>query len=304
MGGGKRLRPQFAHWGWVGAGGDPGSDVPDRLGAAIELLHATALFHDDVIDDAATRRGRPTTHRRIADEHRRSGWAGESRRYGEGAAVLIGDVTYVMSDALMDGLSPAARRIWHDLRLEMNIGQYLDTLGSARRERRVEVAERICRLKSAKYTIERPLHLGAVAADTVVGESLMPMLSAYGLPLGDAFQMRDDILGAFGDPDLTGKPVGGDFREGKPTPMLARAVSRATPEQRVILDLVGTTDLDDQSVAAIQQAVIDTGAVDETEKVIRALRDRAIDALDASRLGGDAHGALVALADAVTRRDV
>lgn len=304
MGGGKRLRPQFAHWGWVGAGGDPESRVPDKVGAAIELLHATALFHDDVIDDAATRRGRPTTHRRIADEHSRNGWSGESRRFGEGVAVLIGDVTYVISDSLMDGLSPSARGIWHDLRLEMNIGQYLDTLGSARRERRLEVAERICRLKSAKYTIERPLHLGAVAADATAGVALMPMFSAYGLPLGDAFQMRDDILGAFGDPDLTGKPVGGDFREGKPTPMLARAVNLATPDQRAVLDLVGTPELDDESVASIQQVVVDTGALEETENVIRALRDEAINALDASRLNGDAHGALVQLADAVTRRDV
>lgn len=304
LGGGKRLRPQFAHWGWVGAGGDPGSDIPDRVGAAIELLHATALFHDDVIDDAATRRGRSTTHRRKADEHHRNGWAGESRRFGEGAAVLIGDVTYVISDSLMDGLSPTARAIWHDLRIEMNIGQYLDTLGSARRERRLEVAERICRLKSAKYTIERPLHLGAVAADATVGVTLMPMFSAYGLPLGDAFQMRDDILGAFGDPDLTGKPVGGDFREGKPTPMLARAMNLATSDQRAVLDLVGMPDLDDQSVAAIQQVVVDTGALEETENVIRTLRDRAIDALDSSVLRGDAHGALVELADAVTRRVV
>lgn len=303
LGGGKRLRPQFTYWGWVGAGGDPASGVPDQLGAAIELLHAMALFHDDVIDDASTRRGRLTTHRRIAHTHAQNKWSGESRRFGEGVAVLIGDITYVISDSLMSEVPESARAIWHELRLEMNIGQYLDTLGAARRERRVEVAERICRLKSAKYTIERPLHLGAVAANTTVGTSLMPMFSAYGLPLGDAFQMRDDILGAFGDPDLTGKPVGGDFREGKPTPMLARAVSAATPEQRVILDLVGHEDLDDDAVSKIQQVVIDTGAVEEMERVIRSLRDDAINALDAEQLWGDSHDALVSLADAVTRRD-
>lgn len=303
MGGGKRLRPQFAHWGWVAAGGDPGSVTPDRIGAGIELLHATALFHDDVIDDASTRRGRLTAHRRIADEHHQNRWSGESRRFGEGAAVLIGDITFVISDSLMNDIPSSARTIWHELRMEMNIGQYLDTLGAARRERRVEVAERICRLKSAKYTIERPLHLGAVAADQARGTALMPMFSGYGLPLGDAFQMRDDILGAFGDPDLTGKPVGGDFHEGKPTPMLARAVNLASPAQRAVLELVGSDSLDDEAVSRIQQVVIDTGALEEMETVIRTLRDRAIGALDASRMDGDAHDELVSLADVVTRRD-
>lgn len=303
LGGGKRLRPQFCHWGWVAAGGREDSPQPDRIGAAIELLHASALFHDDVIDDAWTRRGRVTTQHRLADEHRDNRWAGESRRFGEGAAVLIGDITYVMSDSLMDGVSSSARSVWHDLRLEMNIGQYLDTLGSARRERRLEVAERICRLKSAKYTIERPLHLGAMAADERRGLDLMPMFSDYGLPLGDAFQMRDDILGAFGDPDLTGKPVGGDFREGKPTPMLARAVALASTTQRKILDLVGTDGLDDDAIARIQQVVIDTGALEEMELVVSRLRDQAIAALDEARLDGDAHAELVRLADQVTRRD-
>jgi geranylgeranyl diphosphate synthase type I len=182
LGGGKRLRPQFAHWGWVAAGGDPSDGQQFRIGAAIELLHVFALFHDDVIDDAETRRGNTTTHRRMADMHSAEKMAGESRRFGEGAAILIGDITYVMSDKLMDDVSPSARSIWHDLRMEMNIGQYLDTLGSARRERRIEIAERICRYKSAKYTIERPLHLGAVAANEDSGTNLMSMLSASPLP--------------------------------------------------------------------------------------------------------------------------
>lgn len=303
LGGGKRLRPQFCHWGWIAAGGQVSSPIPDRIGAAVELLHAMALFHDDVIDDAAMRRGQATTHRRISAGHARSGWSGESRRFGEGAAILIGDITFVLSDSLMDGVSAGARQVWHELRMEMNIGQFLDTLGSARRERRVEVAERICRLKSSKYTIERPLHLGALAADEVRGAAMLPMLSEYGLPLGDAFQMRDDILGAFGDPAVTGKPVGGDFREGKPTPMLARAFSAATTEQRVILDMVGSTDLDDAAVARIQQVVIDTGALEEMESVVLRLRDRAIGALDSTRMAGNAHDELVKLADSVTRRD-
>ena len=304
LGGGKRLRPQFCHWGWVAAGGDADGGVQVRIGAAIELLHVFALFHDDVIDDAETRRGQPTTHRRLSEQHVVDKMAGEARRFGEGAAILIGDITYVMSDQLMDGISAEARLIWHELRMEMNIGQYLDTLGSANRERRIEVAERICRYKSAKYTIERPLHLGAFAADVQQGTTLAPMLSAYGLPLGDAFQMRDDILGAFGDPIVTGKPVGGDFVEGKPTPMLARAYAAATAAQLQVLDLVGSPELSESDVVKIQEVVTATGAVDEMESLIVTLRDEAIQSLDKSLMHGESHEALVELADTVTHRTV
>lgn len=303
LGGGKRLRPRFCHWGWVAAGGGAESSKQVRLGAAIELLHVCALFHDDVIDDAATRRGAPAAHRTFASAHAREQWAGESRRFGEGAAILIGDITFVMADMLMDGVSNEARSLWHELRLEVNVGQYLDVLGGARRERRLEVAERICRYKSAKYTVERPLHLGAFAADEAVGVRIAPMLSEYGVSLGEAFQMRDDVLGAFGDAGVTGKPVGGDFREGKPTPMLARAHAVADDVQRAVLDLVGTADLADSDVARIQQVVVDTGALVETERIISSLRDRAITALDPALLAGDSHRALVELAVAVTSRN-
>ena len=302
LGGGKRLRPQFAYWGWVGAGGDPHAAEPHNIGAAIELLHVFALFHDDVIDDAATRRKRTTTQYRLAEVHQANGWAGESRRFGEGAAILIGDITSVISDQLALTLSPAARVLWNDLRLEMNIGQYLDTLGSAQRERSREATELVCRLKSAKYTVERPLHIGAVAADEERGSALIPMLSAYGLPLGDAFQLRDDMLGAFGDSSVTGKPVGGDFIEGKPTPLLSRAYEVATTSQREVLDLVGTPGLDASTVERIQQVVHDTGAVSQMEELITSLTEQAVQALDKNSLSGDAHAQLVELASAVTSR--
>jgi geranylgeranyl diphosphate synthase type I len=188
--------------------------------------------------------------------------------------------------------------------MEMNIGQYLDTLGSARRERRIEIAERICRYKSAKYTIERPLHLGAVAANVEAGSALMPMLSAYGLPLGDAFQMRDDMLGAFGDSSITGKPVGGDFLEGKPTPMLARAYALASASQLKILDTIGTPGMSHDDVSAVQEVVSSTGAVAEMELLIVALRDEAVASLDKQLIQGGAYEALLDLADAVTQRDI
>jgi geranylgeranyl diphosphate synthase, type I len=304
LGGGKRLRPQFSHWGWVAAGGDPAAPESTHIGAAIELLHAAALFHDDVIDDADTRRSRQSTHKNFSENHSINGWVGESRRYGEGSAILIGDITYVVSDSLTDSLSSAARLIWHDLRLEMNIGQYLDVLGSARQTRDIAEADLICRMKSAKYTIERPLHLGAVAADPGRGSVLMPMLSAYGLPLGDAFQMRDDILGAFGDTAITGKPVGGDFREGKPTPLLARACAVATGKQAEVLNMVGAPELTDEDISKIQQVVIETGALQMMEDVISANHSKAIGALKKSEMQGESFAALVHLADVVTQRSI
>lgn len=202
----------------------------------------------------------------------------------------------------MDDLSPAARIIWHDLRMEMNIGQYLDVVGSARRTRDEQEAELICRMKSAKYTVERPLHLGAVAANVERGESLMPMFSTYGLAVGDAFQMRDDILGAFGDSAVTGKPVGGDFREGKSTPLLARACAMANSEDLVVLQKVGQTDLTDEDISRIQQAVIHTGALAAIEQRITSLHDDAVRALNRSHMQGDSYDALVHLAGVVTQR--
>lgn len=303
LGGGKRLRPQFCHLGWRAAGGNPDSDIPIRVGAAVELLHVMALLHDDVIDDASTRRGHATTHRRQSEIHHNNGLLGESRRFGEGVAVLIGDITYVLSDVLVEDLSQQARAVWNDLRLEMNIGQYLDTVGSAYRERSTAFADLVCRFKSAKYTIERPLHVGALAAVASRGLALQPMLSAYGLPLGDAFQIRDDVLGVFGDEKTVGKPVGGDFREGKPTPMLAYAYEHADATQRTLLDTVGNKDLSNNDIVALQQVVIDTGARDAMENRISTLVEQAIVALNPAELADDTYTALTAMAHAVTQRD-
>jgi len=302
LSGGKRLRPAFCRWGYVGAGGDPSADAVVDAGAAIELMHAFALFHDDVIDDAATRRGAPTTHVVAADEHRREGWAGEARRFGEGLAILVGDLAFVYADELLRDAPPAAWTIWNELRIELNVGQYLDVLGSVQRRRDLATAERICRYKSGKYTIERPLHLGAVLAAPDRADELLPALSAYGLPLGDAFQMRDDVMGAFGDADATGKPVGGDLIEGKPTPLLARAYAAADTAQRVVLDAVGTPEITLEQVGEVQEVIVATGALADLEAHIRQLADRAVAALDAAPITAEASAALAELADYVTAR--
>ncbi len=304
LSGGKRLRPAFCHWGYVGAGGGTDDQIDIDAGAAFELMHAFALFHDDVMDDAATRRGQPTTHAVASEDHAAQGWVGESRRFGEGVAILVGDLAFVYADQLLEDAPAEAMRVWNELRIELNIGQYLDILGSVQSVREVDKAERICRYKSGKYTIERPLHLGALLAAPDRGDELLPALSGYGLPLGDAFQMRDDVMGAFGDAAVTGKPVGGDLREGKPTPLLARAVRAATPEQLAVLDLVGRPGLDDADVARIQQAIIDTGALDELEAHITALTGRAVASLDVAPIADSAKTELTALAEYVSWRSV
>ena len=288
--GGKRLRPAFCHWAFVGAGGDSDDPRVVDAGAAFEMLHAFALVHDDVMDGSDTRRGRRTAHLMYEDSHRAAAWRGEARRFGEGAAILIGDLAHVYADKLLGDVPGDVWSVWNELRLELNVGQYLDLLGTARADRDRGLARRISRYKSGKYTIERPLHVGAALAGRLA--DLRAPLSAYGDPLGEAFQLRDDVLGVFGDPARTGKPVGQDLREGKPTPLLAIAVERSaggadTPDSADgtaarVLDLVGDPSLDAEGIAAIQRVLVESGAVDEVEQLIDSLTSRAIDAIEAA----------------------
>jgi geranylgeranyl diphosphate synthase type I len=303
LAGGKRLRPAFCFWGFVGAGGDPTDELVIDAGAALELLHAFALFHDDVMDGSLTRRGEPTTNAKFEASHGADKLAGESRRFGDGVAILVGDLAYVYSDQLMRNASPQAWTIWNELRIELNFGQYLDMLGSALNERRREKAERICRYKSGKYTIERPLHLGALLA-APTRDDLIPVLSTYGLPLGDAFQMRDDVLGAFGDTAITGKPVGDDLREGKPTPLMAIASARANAAQLKELQLVGNQDLTPEQIARVQEVIRETGALDELEVVITRLTDEAIAAVQNVPFTQSVRDELITLAEYVSWRTV
>ena len=304
LAGGKRLRPAFCHWGFVGAGGNPDDQRVIDAGAAFELMHAFALFHDDVMDGSSTRRGEPTTHIVMSELHEKNSWVGESRRFGEGAAILVGDLAFVYADQLLLGAPQPVWSIWNELRVELNFGQYLDMLGSANSERRLVKAERICRYKSGKYTIERPLHLGAVLAAPEKAELLLPALSAYGLPLGDAFQMRDDVMGAFGETSVTGKPVGDDLREGKPTPLMAMATARANAAQLGVLQLVGNTVLNDAQVADVQTVIRETGALDQLEQLITSLTDDAIEAIGKAPLSQEARNELVELAAFVSWRSV
>jgi len=301
-GGGKRLRPAFCHWGWVGAGGDPGDPRIVDAGAALELLHTFALIHDDIIDGSARRHGGPCLHVGFARQHSEMGWHGDAGRFGEGAAMLIGDVAFVYADRLLRGAPADALDVFDELRIEVNVGQYLDVLGTATRPASTAQAHTICVYKSGKYTIERPLHLGAALAGRL--DELAKPYSAYGVPLGEAFQLRDDLLGAFGDADLLGKSVGEDLREGKPTALFAIARGRASGPDAALLDrCYGRRDLTAAEISAVQEVLTATGARAQVEASVGALTDTALAALADAPVTAEARAALTALARFVSGRE-
>lgn len=310
LAGGKRLRPAFAYWGWRGAGGDPAMDeMALRAAAGLEFLQACALIHDDVMDGSDTRRGLPAAHRRFAGVHRDAEWLGSPEAFGVGAAILLGDLCLSWSDEVVFGcgFSPdsmgRAKAVYDEMRTELMAGQYLDLLEQAMGGGSVERALKVVRYKSAKYTIERPLHLGAALAgdDPAVREAY----SGYGLPLGEAFQLRDDILGVFGDPAETGKPAGDDLREGKRTVLIAIAVERSTPAQAsVIRRHLGDPGLDATGVEALREIISATGALDYTESLIGTLLEASLASLHTTTLDPQAHEVLEGLAYAATRRTV
>jgi geranylgeranyl diphosphate synthase type I len=314
--GGKRLRPAFCYWGWRGAGGasdGPLADALVRAATALELFQAAALIHDDVMDDSDTRRGLPSMHRRFAELHRGSAWLGAPERFGQAAAILLGDLCLAWSDELLtaSGLPADAlargRPVFDRMRTELMGGQYLDMLEQARAgqhdEDAAERARRVIRFKSAKYTIEHPLLLGGALAGA--SAPLLDAYSAYGLPLGEAFQLRDDLLGVFGDPSQTGKPAGDDLREGKRTMLVAVATERATPAQADTLRRhLGDPRLDAHGVEALREVIVDTRAVETVEGLIDSLVAQAAQALDSAPVAEPTRTVLAGLVEAATARHV
>jgi geranylgeranyl diphosphate synthase, type I len=310
--GGKRIRPAFVYWGFRGAGGagdGAAGDAVVRASCAVELLHACALIHDDIMDASATRRGRPSVHVQFAQVHRAAGWRGNPDAFGEGAAILMGDLALTWADAGLarSGLAPdrvvEALAVFNVLRSEMMGGQYLDMVESQRGTADEAAVQRVLRYKSGKYTVERPLHLGAAMAGGPHSAAVCVAYSAYGLPLGEAFQLRDDILGVFGAPEHTGKPAGDDLREGKETFLVVRARSLAGPGGRRVLDeRLGDPRLDDAGVTQLRELIVDSGALAEAEARIARLTDQALAALDTELVEPDARVALADLARYLTDR--
>ncbi|OLB81227.1 MAG: polyprenyl synthetase [Actinobacteria bacterium 13_2_20CM_2_71_6] len=301
--GGKRLRPAFAYWGYRGAGGPDSHELVATL-AALEFVQASALIHDDVMDDSDTRRGEPAMHRRFATAHVRGGWSGDPVAFGQAAAILLGDLSLVWSDELLHsgGLDPAtvarARPVFDEMRTEVTAGQYLDVLGQAIGDTSVGWAGTVARYKSAKYTVERPLLFGAALAGAPA--DVNAAYSGYGLPLGEAFQLRDDILGVYGDPARTGKPAGDDLREGKRTYLVATALEAADPtQQKTLRQGLGSPDAD---VDALREIIAATGALGRTEARIAELTAQALASLSGVELDSEAREVLTALAGAATQR--
>lgn len=304
--GGKRLRPVLAWWGWRAAGGAD-NDEMIRAATSLELLQACALIHDDVMDDSDTRRGAPSVHRSLETMHREARWQGSSRDYGIAGAILLGDLCLSWSDQLLfeSGIDPASliatKPLFDLMRTELMAGQYLDVVEQARADINVDRALLVARYKSAKYTIERPLQIGARLAGA--DDQLLDCLSRYGLPLGEAFQLRDDVLGVFGDPATTGKPAGDDLREGKQTYLIACAFASASPSQWEQLNAgLGDSDLTEADVTQLRDVIIDTGALEQTERKIAQSTEEALAALTTTDLANGAQSILTNLAIAATNR--
>ncbi|POX51995.1 geranylgeranyl pyrophosphate synthase [Streptomyces sp. Ru71] len=310
--GGKRVRPTFTWLGWLGAGGDEDGDLAQavvRTGAALELFHAYGLIHDDVIDASPTRRGAPAAHVLFAERHRDRCWNGDAELFGTGTAILIGDLAQGWADDLIreSGLpAPAQARVapvWSALRTEVLCGQLLDVTAEAAGAEDIDTPLRVNQYKTASYTVERPLHIGAAIAGADAG--LVAAYRAFGRDVGVAFQLRDDLLGVFGAFEETGKPSGGDLVQGKRTMLLAVALKYADeqdPDAAKFLRARIGTPITDEELAALRAVITDVGAVDHIERDIARRTDRALATLRASSATDYAKEQLTAMAISATQR--
>ena len=327
--GGKRLRPAFVYWGWRGAldavshddatdraaNPDRDDDTVVRAAASLELVQAGALIHDDVMDRASTRRGQPALHVRFADMHIENRWAGTATGFGQGVAIIAGDIaltwaqemirTAGLDDAALGRVAPA----YDAMRLEVMAGQYLDLRGQVDSgrpdEEALAAAWRTARYKAASYTVQRPLHIGAlVGGPHAPGGPLLSTYTEYGFALGEAFQLRDDVLGVFGDPEQTGKPAGDDLREGKQTLLVILARKRASANARDLFQrLIGRADLSGLDIDQLRMVIEGSGALAEVEVLIAQRVEAATTALAQGPVGGEPREVLEQLASTLTARD-
>lgn len=322
LAGGKKFRAQFCILGWSAIPGPEGSAdsraIPDSLihiAAALEIFHAAALVHDDIIDNSDTRRGAPSAHARFRTLHTASGYAGRAHDFGTHAALLLGDLLLGWSDELLDaGLTILAnperarhtREAFNLMRTQVTAGQYLDVLEESAWVARndsdpLAQAERIVTFKSAKYSVEAPLCIGAHLAGA--SQKQLHALRRFGLPLGIAFQLRDDLLGVFGDPSATGKPAGDDLREGKRTMLIAMARQAVDADERKFIDTnLGTPDLSDNDIHTLQTIIQRSGAFTAIEDRIAHHVADALAVLPHAHFTDHAVEDLEAMAHAVSNR--
>lgn len=310
--GGKRLRALLNYWGWRGAGGEVLGGPAVRSGLALELFQSAALIHDDIIDRSDTRRGAPSVHRHFSNRHAEAQWFLDGSHFGSSAAILAGDLCLALSEEAFTSVgeraayNTRARAIFNRMRTEVMAGQYLDILEEVvgpghEPERAVTRARNILRFKSAKYSIEHPLAIGGALAGA--NDELLAGYSAFSLPLGEAFQLRDDVLGVFGDPEVTGKPAGDDLREGKRTVLIAYALSSGSAAVRKqITEQLGRPDLDEDAVASLRSAIDESGALATTEALIAEHTEQAFSTLAALAVDEQTRSALESLAHAAVTR--
>lgn len=306
LSGGKRLRPLLCHWGWVAAGAripthDP--TVMHQIGAALELLHAFGLAQDDVMDGSLLRRGRPAVHVQAADQHRAAGGTDDADRYGENVAVLVGDLGHAEADALVAELPVSVRMLWWRTSVELVRGQARDLSAAALAggpdaiERAMEVAH----AKSGAYTVQRPLQLGATLAGG--SPALLEVICDYGRHLGEAFALRDDLLGVFGDPDVTGKPASDDLRAAKATVLLALAEQRCTGAAAAAVARMRLHTHDDTDVVTVHDAMVDCGVREEAERRVVHAAEQAVAALESDLIDPAAVDGLAAVATDIAWRN-
>lgn len=308
--GGKRMRALLCYWGWRGAGGAADAETIVQAGAALELFQTAALIHDDIIDRSDTRRGGPSVHRQFTSLHGSSAWALDGERFGHAAAILAGDLCLSLSEEMFARIGAApdssARAVFNTMRTEVMAGQYLDILEevagpSKPHETAVARALAIIRYKSAKYSSEHPLALGGALAGA--DAALLQGYSAFSLPLGEAFQLRDDVLGVFGDPATTGKPAGDDLREGKRTVLIGLTMEHAGEADRdFVHEFLGREDLNDDDVTRLCAVIDSSGALTRTEEMISQLRAEAFTALERLPIDPAITRALAALGEAAIAR--
>lgn len=328
--GGKRFRALFCYWAWRAALNESSyhqseQEVNDSeqaiagIAASLEMFHAAALVHDDLLDQSDTRRGAPAIHKRFESLHKEKQWAGAPERFGIAGSVLVGDLmlgwsSEIFGNALLHSpnreIESACRDEFSLMRVEVMAGQYLDVLEENAATTRpvkegVGRAEKVILYKTAKYSIEAPLRIGAAFAGA--DQSTLNVFTQFGIPLGIAFQLRDDILGVFGDPSVTGKPAGDDLREGKRTVLVALTREALTEQSPSMADsfeeLLTSRELDAQQIEFMQKLIQGSGALEKTERMITELADRSLESLESSSLEQTAKSALKSLALKVINRD-
>ncbi|MDR1808394.1 MAG: polyprenyl synthetase family protein [Propionibacteriaceae bacterium] len=308
--GGKRLRPAFCYWGYAAVAGQPADPAGVlTVAASLDLLHVSALVHDDIIDRSDTRRGAPSAHRYFAKVHTQRGWAGKPNRFGHGAAILLGDILLAGSVAMAERAKLSgdrlrrARPYLDAARTEVAAGQYLDLLYGVTGDAADPVVETtlIMEFKTSKYTVARPVQIGAALG--LAGDDVLARLGRFGSHLGHAFQMRDDLLGLFGDPAVTGKPAGDDLREGKRTALIAHGLRLAGPAGVARLHaLLGNAELDQAGVDEARDLLYRSGAVEAVERDIESEAVRALRLLGDLELAPEGEQALTALAHQAVER--